>query len=118
VRARVPGALILFLLRSSPSRFDVNDLQLDISLVPLSALSSPSVFLLLSFFLCPSDGAEERPSVAVGRGNVPRFSLETLAPPPLPPLSLSLSLSLSDSPLSAVISAFAWLTRGRTRERS
>lgn len=30
MRARAPGALILFLLRSSPSH-DVNDLQLDIS---------------------------------------------------------------------------------------
>lgn len=38
VRARAPGALILFLLRSSPSR-DVNDLQLDISRRPPPVLS-------------------------------------------------------------------------------
>lgn len=47
VRARAPGALILFLLRSSPSR-DVNDLQLDISRRSLSlSLSSRRVGLSL-----------------------------------------------------------------------
>jgi len=93
VRARVPGALILFLLRSSPSRFDVNDLQLDISLVPLSALSSPSVFLLLSFFLRPSDGAE-RPCRCRPRKRSAIFAGNSL-PPRLPSPSLFLSLSLS-----------------------
>jgi len=88
VRARAPGALILFLLRSSPSR-DVNDLQLDIS------RRSPPVLLP-----CRSlpRGRQSRKRSAILAGNPRGYCSSFLLP----------SLSLSSS---AVISA----SRGRPR---